>query len=268
MSTPGYRTLILLFALAFCGVAHNSSALVLDWSTVTWPAGSLNNSYDVDPAKPGNDLTVTVSGDTSRLLPSFTAPNPQTPAITQTFQGGFGSVPFSLELRVDYQNTAQAISVTVDFSPLYALGVTNVSFTIFDIDSATYVDQIGSITALSIDGVTQVAPTISGVGTSVTLAGSGLIQTLSGNATVADSGAGSGDGNATITFDSAIKSFTFTYGSGAGAPADPTTQKIGLFNIDFIAVVPEINPAVASVILCLLAVGLLHAKDRVRRRRG
>jgi hypothetical protein len=257
------HTVIALIAFALCMSGQASHAVILDWSTVTWPAGSLNNSYHVDPSVPGNNLTVDVSGNTGQLLPSFSPPNAQTPVVSQTFQGGFGSPQSSLELRVDYTSTAQFVTITINFSAAYAQGVTNVSLSLFDIDSGTYQDQIRNITALSIDGTTQVAPTISGLGASVSLTGTGLTQTLDGIATVPDTGAGSGDGNATITFNAAIQSLTFTYGSGPSAPADPTTQKIGIYNLIYSVVpIPEINPTAASALVCLLAVTFAHVRRR------
>src|SRR6266852_43099 len=102
---------LLLFALAlFCAIfslCGTASAVLVDWSALSWPAGSLSNSYDVDPASPGNDVTVTV---------------------------------------------------TVNFSALYAQGVTNVRLQLFDVDfasspgnsGANFQDQIRSISALSI----------------------------------------------------------------------------------------------------------------------
>jgi hypothetical protein len=265
MSTAGHRIFVRFIAFALCLGAHGSNATVLDWSTLTWTPGTLNNSYDVDPAKPGNDVTVTVTGDTGQFIPSLTPPNAQTPAITQTFEGGTGAALNALELRVDYSNTSQAVTVTITFGANYSLGVNNVLFTLFDIDKGSYQDQIRSISALSADGVTLIAPTITGLGSAVSLSGTGLTQVLDGTASVADTGPGSGDGNATIDFGStAIKSITFTYGSGASSPFDPSTQKIGLFNIDFTAVVPEFNPAIASSVLCLVAIGFLHFKSRQR----
>lgn len=264
MSTISLRAFIVVIALAVSLGAHPSQAVVLDWTTVTWTSGSLSNSYDIDATNPGNDITVSMTGDTGQFITGFTPPNPQTPAITQSFQGGFGTVQTSLELRVDYTTTGQFVTITLSFAN-YPLGVSNVSLSLFDIDAAAYQDRISSITALSTDGTTLVAPTITGLGAAVSLSGTGLNQVLDGTASVADVGAGSGDGNATISFGATpITSISFTYGSGPSSPADPSTQKIGLSVIDFTAVVPEFNPALASSILCLLAVGLLHAKNRQR----
>jgi hypothetical protein len=242
-------------------VATTGSAVTLDWDGVTWTAGSFSNSYDIDPARPGNDVTITVSGSTAQLQTEIVAPNPMTPAITTDFQGGLASAQNTLCLAVDFTDQTQAVTVTVDFSTLYSLGVQNLSFTLFDIDAnavsgSNYQDQLRSITATSIDGVTLVAPTIT---TSVanTLSGSGLAQIVNGVASATDVGANTGNGNVTISFGStAIKSFTFTYGSGSGTVPDPTYQHVGISDITFTPV-PEINPTWSAIGSCLVAAALI-----------
>lgn len=233
-------------------------AVTLDWSTQTWTPGSLVNSYDVDPASPGNDLTVTVSGDTGQLQPSLVSPNPQTPAITQAFQGGLPQPVSSLEIGVVFANTTQQVTVTISFSALYTQGVTNVSFTLFDIDKSVvngsnFQDKITGIYATSTNGVTQLAPTITGVGSATTLTGTGLNQALTGNSLASDLGSGSGNGNATISFGGqAIQSLTFTYTSGPDITGAPTYEHIGVSNLDFTPV-PEMNPTTAVSIVAGLA---------------
>jgi hypothetical protein len=162
---------------------------------------------------------------------------------------------------VNFTNQGQGVTVTIDFSALYSLGVQNVSFTLFDVDFAnaagsTYQDQLRNIVATATDGTTLVAPTIT---TSVnnTLSGTGLSQVVNGTASTVDTGPGSGDGNVTISFGvTPIKSLTFTYGSGSGTVADPTYQHVGLSDITFTPV-PEINPAWSAVGSCLLAAVLI-----------
>jgi len=248
-----FKTLAFFCAIfAFTGSA---SAALVDWSALNWPAGSLSNSYDVDPASPGNDVTVTISGDTGQLQPSLVSPNPQTPAITRAFDGGLGTSPRTLELALDLTSNTQSVTFTLDFSALYALGVSNVSFTIFDIDAnnisgSTYQDVMSSIHATSITG-TLIAPTITGVGANVSLTGTGLSQVLTGQASTVDLGAGSGAANATISFNTAnIRSITFIYGSST-AFADPTYQHIGIYNIDY-----EVVPEPGALGTCLTIVGL------------
>src|SRR6266850_5939108 len=155
---------ILVLFCAICAFTGSASAVLVDWSALNWPAGSLSNSYDVDPSNQGSDVTVTISGDTGQLQPSLVSPNPQTPAITRAFDGGLGTSPHTLELALDLTSNTQSVTFTLDFSALYAAGVSNVSFTIFDIDAAnisgsTYQDVISGIHATSTTG-TQIAPTI------------------------------------------------------------------------------------------------------------
>jgi len=243
-----------------CGISGSASGVLIDWSTLSWPAGSLSNSYDVDPANSGNDFTATISGDTAQLRPSLVSPNPQTPAITRAFDGGLGTSPHTLELALDLTNNTQSVTFTLNFSALYAAGVANVSFTLFDIDTnnasgSTYQDVISSIHATSTGG-TQIAPTITNVGANVALTGSGLSYVLTGTVSTVDLGAGSGAANATITFNATdIASITFTYGSSS-LFADPTYQHIGIYNIDYTPV-----PEPSALGACILVIGLAVSKS-------
>jgi hypothetical protein len=258
------KTLILFCAIfAFIGSA---SAVLVDWSALNWPAGSLSNSYNVDPSNPGSDVTVTVSGDTAQLQ----SEPPQTPAITTNLEGGLGAPASTLTILLDLSNKSQAVTVTVNFSALYVAGANYVSLQLFDVDFASaggskFQDEIRSITALSIDGVTQIAPTIT-ISPNNTLTGTGLNQVVDGITTTSDTGASSGDANVTISFGSAvIKSFTFTYGSGADvAGNDPTLEHIGLYNIDY-SVVPERSSLGACLVVVGLAVLRSHRWSKSRR---
>lgn len=250
--------------LLFCGsislLASAADAITLDWDTVTWTAGSLSNSYDVDAAKPGNDITVTVSGNTAQLQQELASGNPMTPAVTPDFQGGLPTAQNSLCLAVNYANQSQAVTVTVNFSALYTLGVQNVSFTLFDIDYSAasgnnYQDQLRGIQAIDMNG-NPVAATIT-TSANNSLSGTGLTQVVDGTVSTADTGPGSGNGNVTISFGAtAIQSFTFTYGSGSGTVADPTYQHVGISDITFTPV-PELNPAWSAVGSCLIAAVLI-----------
>jgi hypothetical protein len=256
-------------ALLFALLSATSSALTINWGTEPWAAGSLQNSYDIDPSRPGNDVTVTVSGNTGVLQPELTGSNPMTPAVAQSFQGGAGSVQNSLCIATDFANQSQGITVTVDFSAQYTQGVTNVSFTIFDVDFSnasgnTYQDQIRNIRAVGIDG-SLIAPTITTSANNV-LSGTGLNQVVNGTVSTVDLGAGSGNANVTISFgNAAIRSFTFTYGSGTGTVANPTYQHIGMSNVSFTPV-PEMNPAFGASLSCLVA-GLLVLRHNARHRK-
>ncbi|MDP9098697.1 MAG: hypothetical protein M3N48_06840 [Verrucomicrobiota bacterium] len=218
-----------------------------------------SNSYDVDPAKAGNDITVSITGDTGQFAPRGGS---TIPAIMNIVEGGLSPAQNALVLHLDLANQSQAITVTVDFSALYTEGVANVSFPLFDVDfgSSAFQDQIRSIQALSIDGSTLIAPTIT-TSANNTLTGAGLGQVVTGITNTSDTGVTSGDANVTISFGAnAIKSFTFLYGRGSTAPADPTTQGIALHDITFTPV-PEPNPAWSAVGSCLVAAGLVLCHD-------
>jgi hypothetical protein len=256
---------IFILLCAISAMARPASSALVDWSGLSWTAGSLSNSYDVDPGYAGNDVTATISGNTAQLQTSLASGAPQTPAITRAFDGGLGTSPYSLELALNLTSNAQSVTFTLNFSALYTSGVANVSFTLFDIDFAnsggnTYQDVISSIHATSVGG-TQIAPTISGVGPNVALTGSGLSQILTGQTSTVDTGAGSGAANATITFNATdIASITFTYGS-SGLFADPTYQHIGIYNIDY-SVVPEPEMLGGCITIAGLALWRAHRKPR------
>lgn len=239
-----------------------ANAVTLDWNTVLWTAGSLSNSYDIDSANTGNDITITVSGNTAQLQRELASGNPMTPAVTPDFQGGLASPTNTLCLAVNFTDQSQAVTVVVDFSALYATGVQNVSFTLFDVDYSnvsgnTYQDLLTAIKATSTDGTTLIAPTIT-TSANNTSSGTGINQIVTGLVSTVDTGSGSGNGNVTISFGAAaIKSFTFTYGSGGpSGVTDPTYQHVGISNITFTPV-PEINPAWSAVGSCLLAFALI-----------
>lgn len=224
----------------FCANAH---AIVLDWDAITWPPGTLANSFDIDPINPGNEITITLSGDTNRLT-TDPATGTQTPATTFSLEGGTSPVEAALHIAADL-HTNDKITFTVSFSP----GVHDVTFTLFDIDTETNADEIRNIYALAPDG-TQIAPTITNLGSAVSLSGSGLSQLLVGTASSPNTGPGSDNGNATITFAGYISSFTFTL---ENTPGTPKLEQIALSDISF---VPETNPSLSALAICLAAIGL------------
>ncbi|HEX8076855.1 MAG TPA: hypothetical protein VF511_03490, partial [Chthoniobacterales bacterium] len=192
------------FSLVFLVLAFGSSAqaITLDWDAVTWTPGTLTNNYDIDPSRAGSDITVTVSGNTTQLQTELASPNPMTPAVTKAFQGGLAKTENSLCLAVNFTDQTQFLTVAVNFSALYTSGVTNVSFTIFDVDFSnasgnTFQDQLRSIQAIDING-NAVAATITTTANN-TASGTGLNQVVTGTATGTDTGTSSGSSNVTIS---------------------------------------------------------------------
>ena len=248
----------LVFLLASSRVAN---ALVLDWDSAAWTNGSLSKSYDLT-GDAINDVTLNITkrGNASVFTNDPTT-GTMTPAVNQTLTGGLSPAQNSLMIAGNLFTNSD-VTIQLSFTGTQP-GAFNVSFSIFDIDVTTNSDIINNIYGVAPDG-THIAATITNVGSTVTLAGSGLAQTLTGNAASANN---SSNGNATISFGSTIiTSVFFTFANNAGAPR---YQDIAIGDISFTPV-PEVNPAAASAISCLLALGamtMFHRRAKLKARR-
>jgi hypothetical protein len=246
----------------FLAGTPSARALVLDWDSVAWGPGDLVNSYDLN-GDAVNDITVKVTSQQANIWAVDPTSGSQAPVVNQTLTGGLAPAENSLMLAANLHTNSNA-TIQISFAggngALNTLGATNVSFTIFDIDVTTNSDIISNIYGVAPDG-SHVAPTITNVGSTVTLTGSGLTQKLTGNAANPDN---SGNGNATISFGSTlIYDVFFTFGNTAGAPR---YQDIAIGDVSFTPV-PEINPAAASVVSCLVAASLtvlVHRRRKVK----
>jgi hypothetical protein len=258
-----YRLFALALALLLVSWATPVRALVLDWDGVTWNPGSLNNSYNVN-GDAFNDITVAITSQNPGIFTNDPTTGAITPTINQTMTGGLVPAQNSLMIAADL-HTNSNLTVHLSFTGGTAgnvPGANNVSFTLFDIDVTTNADIISNIYGVAPDG-THVAATISNLGSTVTLGGTGLSQTLTGNAASANN---SSNGNATISFGNAlITDLYFTFGNTAGAPR---YQDIGLGDITFTPV-PEINPAISASVSSFVAVGLtVFMQRRAKKRRS
>ena len=243
-----WRGFLFAFACGWTALLHQSApAALVNWDVLTWTPGTLTNSYDVDPNNPGTDVTFNITGSKADFT-NDKASGVMTPAITASLQGGLSPIHKSLQLAADL-HTNSKITMTVNFSPLYTLGVMNVSFSIFDIDLETNKDMISSIYGVALNG-SHVAATIT-YGSAISRTGTGLNQVLTGISSSPDTGPGSGAGTATISFGSTpIRGFGFSWTNTNGAPF---YQQIAMGDISFDAVVPEPNAAAVSTLICLLA---------------
>jgi hypothetical protein len=246
---------LLLGCLLACAAISSRAAVVLDWDYATWAPGSLVNSYDLN-GDAVTDITVQITSQQANIWDPDATSGIQTPAVNQSLTGGILPAQNSLILAADLK-TKSDVTVHLDFNAGGQLA-TNVSFTIFDIDVTTNNDIISGIYGVAADG-SLVAATITNVGSSVTLTGGGLTYVLTGNAGVAGN---SSNGNATISFGSvALTDVFFVFSNNAGAPR---YQDIAIGDINFTPV-PEINPALASVASCLIAVGMTFVVHRRRK---
>ncbi|MFZ1219299.1 MAG: hypothetical protein WAO00_08395 [Chthoniobacterales bacterium] len=264
MRTPRNRVCH-FFALALIAIlaswAAPARALVLDWDGVSWTPGSLSNSFNLN-GDAFNDITVAITSQNPNIFTNDPATGTMTPAINQTMTGGLVPAQNSLIIAANL-HTNSNLTVHLSFTGGTAgnlPGANNVSFTLFDIDVTTNSDIISNIYGVAPDG-THIAATITNLGSAVTLAGSGLGQTLTGNAASANN---SSNGNATISFGATlITDLYFTFGNTAGAPR---YQDIGIGDITFTPV-PEINPAISASVSSFVAVGLTVLMQRRAKKR-
>jgi hypothetical protein len=253
--------LCLIGAILFaaCGVLP-ARALVLDWTSAAWVPGDLINSYDLN-GDTVNDITVQITSQQANIWANDPTSGSQAPVVNQTLTGGLSPAQDSLMLAANL-HTKSACTVQISFTggngALNTPGASNVSFTLFDIDITTNADIISNIYGLTPNG-TQVAATITNLGSTITPTGTGLTQELAGNAAAANN---TGNGNVTISFGSTlITDVFFSFGNTAGAPR---YQDIGISDITFTPV-PEINPAAASALSCAFAAGLTIVLRRRRK---
>ena len=230
-------------------LAQPAQAVILDWDAATWTSGSLSNSYNIDPAHAGNDITVTVAAGGGTILMADPVTGATSPTRNNTLTGGLTPAQNSLKISADLSSSTAYITLTIDFSAFYPAGVENLSFTLFDIDlnGSSYrgQDEISSIVGLN--GATSVAPTITGIGGSVTHSGTGVNQHLIGNADAVDN---SSLGNATISFATPVTSVSFRWDRGPDATGSAPISSLALHDISFTPV-PEVNPALLAAALCV-----------------
>ncbi len=247
-----WKRYLFVCASLVAALSINTSGALVNWDVLTWTPGTLSNSYDVDPSSPGTDVTFTITG-TKTDFTNDKATDVLTPAITSSLAGGLSPVQKSLQLAADLKTNSK-ITMAVSFSSLYVLGVTNVSFSLFDVDLETNKDVISGIYGIAMNG-SKVAATIT-YGSAVTLTGSGLNQILTGVTPSPDTGPGSGAGTVTISFGSTpIKGFAYAWSNSNGSPF---YQEIAMGDVSYTVPVPEQNPAILAVLVCLVATCIRH----------
>lgn len=240
-----------LFATLIAGIAFaaSSHAVVLDWTNaaVVWTAGAQTGSFDVDATNPGNDITVTTALVGSA---TYAASSPQNIVNDGSTIGSDDAKRLHIRTSAGFVNTTSGISITINFN--YAAGVTNVSFSLIDVDATTttWIDRFSAITATPVTGpANSVALTATATSPpNITIQNNGTTSlvffgnTATGNIT-------DHTGDVTLTTGATpITSLTLFWnnpGPNFGG------QVIGLSNISFTPVpVPEVGSSLGSLAIC------------------
>ena len=217
--------------------AGHANATTLDWDVVGWPGGlgTLQNTFsDVDASGVDIDVTFVDSSPASLSL----SPNVNN-ALTPPSSPGD-----DLFIQADGNNDTSGIVVTFDFSGV--LGVTFLSFNLFDVDSGIgpgWTDII-DLSASPMAGGPAVLPTsVLPANASPSWSYNSGSGRITGNATSASD---SDNGTALVTFATPITSFQLVY---LNDHDDAGNQLIGISDVTF-------TPVPESDTLPLLASGL------------
>lgn len=207
-----------------CSIANQ---ILFDWDTVSWTAGSLNNSYSLTGIGTVN-WTVSSPG----VFVNDAGFGGQSPSLANANNGGFAGTQLSLHEFLDFANQSQTATTVLTLPT----AVPGLQFTVFDIDFAAN-DFADKLTVVgSFNGAT-VLPTLT----------NGVANYVVGNVAIGDAGSGgtSGDGNVVVTFLSPVDTVTIIYGNHTTAPAVPDGQAIAIHDINLCA--PQTSLSVTKI---------------------
>jgi hypothetical protein len=243
-----------MLLLALLVSPHAAQAVVLDWDTLTWTSGAMSQAYNIDSSNSNNgstnDVFIAITGNTNRFATQ--------PTVNSSLTGGLSPVEDGLFLNMNYTNRTENITITVGLN--YSGGVSNLTFTLFDVDrqfgfgnDSDYTDKISSIIGRGTNGAVVLPTIVTNAGNA--LVGSGSTQYVRGISSISDT---SSVGSVTFTFSQAITNFSFTYGNEGNAPSNPGNQWITLYDISFDAKpkVPEWHPGLIASLLCFGLIGI------------
>lgn len=203
-----------------------------NWDTLSWTAGSTNNSYSV-PFVGTTNFAITTTGGTWQTLALLGGLNP---ALQNQATGGLSPAQYSLSHYIDFTNTSQSVSTTVTLPT----AVPGAQFTLFDVDwgSAQFADKITITGSYRGNSVTPILT-------------NGVSNYVIGNSAYGDntSDPTSSNGNLVVTFNTAVDTITITYGNHSLAPADPGVQSYMLHDITMCRPVANLSVTKISSVL-------------------
>jgi hypothetical protein len=232
-------------------------AITLDWNNVNWTADSLSQSFDIDPGNAGNDITITISGNTGDIDDSGGASPDDNTIIT----GGQGGTQESLYLAADYGGSGRELVVTITFSAGYIYGVENVQFTIFDVDrdSGVWRDQIDEMAGTRNSATVSFAD-LTGTNFHDIFDSGTATARARGDGATENADPGTDDANLNVVFnDAPVDEVSFRW---TNIDAALGFQYIGLYDITYTPAVPEPATVVGGMLLGLFLTGY-HIRQRL-----
>jgi len=256
--------LVALAAFAVLLGAHPARALTLDWDVVNWPTpGTRTQTYAVG----GGNVTLTFTDTLNRINGAAGPSGSPASLVDGTFLNPTGNAGAS-NLFIKTLNNTSSPWVRLDITFSHVGGVTEVDFSIFDVDRAPHIfppfiltgfeDQL-QMTAS--DGVSTFNPTSVTAQTATPSWSFNCTNTITGTASAAQTGGNSANGTANVSFDQVITSFSISY---RNTLSQGQTQWIGLGPLRFL-VAPE--PSTGLLVgFGLLVLAARRSRARTRRR--
>ncbi len=188
---------------------------IFDWDTRSWPAGSLNRSFNQ-----ANIGTVSFAISSNGTWVNDAAFGGQTPALASANTGGLPTAQLSLHQYLDFANINQTATTVITLDT----AVPGLQFTVFDIDYAAN-DFADKMTVTGTYQGSTVYPILT----------NGVVNYVIGNTAIGDAGSNGNqdDGNVVVTFTQPVDSITIVYGNHTTAPAVPDGQAIAIHDITF-----------------------------------
>lgn len=208
-----------------------SGSSLFEWNLVSWPAGSLSNSYAL--ANIGQiGFNVAANG----AWVSDAAFGGMSPSLSNANNGGIAGTRPSLHQYLDFADRSQTATTTITLPT----AVPGARFTVFDIDYAVN-DFADKLTVTGSYRGNTVIPTLT----------NGVSNYVIGNVAVGDgaSAATSGNGNVIVTFSQPIDTITIVYGNANTAPVNPDGQAIAIYDITFCNPVAVLNVTKVSTLI-------------------
>ena len=209
-----------------------AGSLLHDWDSVTWTAGSLDNSYTVTNLGSIN-FAIAISGGVFLNNAGFGG---LSPALQTQVTGALVPVQRSLAQLVNMTSQMDVVTTVVTLPN----GVAGAQFRIFDLDfgASQFADKV---TVTGSFAGSPVTPTLT----------NGVVNYVIGNSGFGDgvSADASANGNLVVSFTGPVDSITITYGNHAAAPGDPGQQAIAIHDFTFCRPVANLSVAKSSAII-------------------
>jgi uncharacterized repeat protein (TIGR01451 family) len=189
---------------------------VLDWDSVSWPAGTTSGSQSLTAIGTAS-LNIAISGG---VFLSNATYGGQSPSRQNVVTGGLTPAQYSIFQLVDFTSQAGVVTSTITLPT----AVPGAQLRLFDVDynAAQFADRV--MVVGTYNGAT-VYPVLT----------NGVSNYVIGNSAYGDvlSSDTSGDGTVVVTFNTPVDSITIEYGSHSIAPTNPGQQGMAIHDISF-----------------------------------